>query len=69
MAYTQTQLDKLEEALAQGVTSVRLNGRQVEYRSLEEMQRLRDNIRAELNISQAAGSRSRVINVTGGKGL
>lgn len=69
MAFTQVQLNNLEEAIAEGVTSVQLNGRQVQYRSLEDMERLRDSIRAELGVSPSFNTRSRVINIAGGKGL
>lgn len=69
MAFTQSQLNNLEQAIAEGVTSVRLNGRQVEYRSLKEMERLRDSMRAEIGVSASVNTRSRVINIAGGKGL
>lgn len=69
MAYSQTQLAQLETAIAKGATTMQLNGRKVEYRSLEEMERLRDSMRAELGVSSAKTSRSRVINIAGGKGL
>lgn len=39
MAYTQTQIDKLEAAMAKGVTSVRIGNEEVKFRSLEEMER------------------------------
>lgn len=48
MAYTQTQLDALENAYAQGATKVKWPGGEVEYRSLEEMQRIIREIRTEL---------------------
>jgi hypothetical protein len=69
MAYSQLQLDALDAAIAQGATSVRFNGRVIEYRSLTEMIKLRDSMRLELGIVQPAAARSRVINITGGKGL
>ncbi len=69
MAYTQAQLDALESAIAKGVTSVRYGERMITYRSLEEMNRLRDNMRAELGVSSPSGSRSRFINLPTGKGL
>lgn len=41
MAWTQDQVDSLRAAIAKGVTSVRnANGESVEFRSLDEMQRL-----------------------------
>lgn len=69
MAFTQVQLNNLEDAIAEGVTSVQLNGRQIQYLSLKEMERLRDSIRAELGVSPSVNTRSRVINIAGGKGL
>jgi len=69
MAYTQDQLTTLETAYSQGITSMQHNGRRVEYRSLEEMKRLIDSMRSELGVSTSRSSRSRVINVLGGKGL
>ena len=46
MAYTQTQLNDLRAAIAEGVTKVAANGRTVEYRSLAEMRQL-ERIMAE----------------------
>mgnify|MGYP000577175210 CR=1 FL=1 len=69
MAYTYSQLTDLENAISKGVTTLQLNGRRVEYRSLAEMERLRDSIKAELGVSTPKTSRSRVINIMGGKGL
>ena len=48
MAWTQTQLDALEEAIAQGSLSVQYGDKRVQYRSLDEMLRLRDLMRKEL---------------------
>lgn len=48
MAYTQQQLDDLEAAIAEGVTTVSSNGRQVSYRNLSDMLKLRDLMREEL---------------------
>ena len=69
MAYTETQLTALENAIAQGVTSVRLNGRVIEYRSLSEMQRIRDAMRADLGIPASSGAQSKIITLATGKGL
>ena len=46
--YTQQQLDDLRAAIAEGVTYVMANGRQVTYRSLTDMQRLERIMTAEL---------------------
>jgi len=69
MAYTQTQLDALETAIAQGALSVQFSERKVTYHSLAEMERLRNTMRSELGVSSPAGSRSRIINIPTGKGL
>ena len=42
MAFTQIQLDALEAAIAEGVTRVKYENKEVEYRSLDEMLKLRD---------------------------
>jgi hypothetical protein len=55
MAYTQADLDALNKAIATGVTEVEYRDRKVRYRSLEEMLRLRDLMKAE--ISPASGDR------------
>lgn len=51
MAYTQTQLDDLRAAIAEGVTRVAANGRTVEYRSLDEMRKLERIMADELEAS------------------
>ena len=48
MAWTQTQLDALNDAIAAGVTSVSHNGKTVTYRSLAEMMQLRDRMQWEI---------------------
>jgi uncharacterized protein YaiI (UPF0178 family) len=57
MAYTQEQLDDLEAAIAEGVTSVSSNGRHVTYRNLGEMLKLRDLMAQELGIAGAGRQR------------
>lgn len=54
MAYTQTQLDALEAAIAQGALKVKYENKEVEYRSLEEMLKLRDLMRSELGLVKKA---------------
>lgn len=53
MAYTQAQLAALEAAIAKGVTSVQLGDERVQYRSLEEMRRIRREIQQELGLKPA----------------
>jgi hypothetical protein len=52
MAYTSTQLADLRAAIAEGVLSVRFSdGRQLTYRSLDEMRRIEATMAAELESS------------------
>jgi len=44
MAYTQTQLDAIQDAYVEGVTKVTFNGRTIEYRSLKEMKSIMSDI-------------------------
>lgn len=48
MAFTQTQLDALETAIASGTLEVSVGDKKVRYHSLDEMIRLRDVIRNQL---------------------
>lgn len=48
MAFTQSQLDALETAIAQGTLRVRFADREVIYRSLDEMKQIRDMMKREL---------------------
>lgn len=52
MAFTLSQLTALEAAIAQGTTRVKYENKEVEYRSLEEMMKLRDLIRSELGLTK-----------------
>jgi hypothetical protein len=49
MAFTQSQLDTLEAAIASGTLEVRTGDKSVRYHSLDEMIKLRDVIRNQLN--------------------
>lgn len=49
MAWTADQISKLEAAIATGALTVRYADRQVTYRSLDEMQRLLQDMRDEVN--------------------
>jgi hypothetical protein len=70
MAFTQTQLDQLETAIAQGALSVRYADRWVTYHTPDEMLRLRNQIRAELCISKTApANRGGRLTFITGKGL
>jgi len=66
MAFTSEQLAALEEAIAQGVTTVSYNGKTVTYRNLSDMIRLRDMMRKDLGLT--AGNSTTILTKTG-KGL
>lgn len=57
MAFTQKQLDVLEEAITNGVLEVQYTDKKVKYRSLAEMMQLRDKIREELGIVKKQAQR------------
>jgi len=57
MAYTQTQLEALQAALASGELSVRFADRQVTYRSIEELKAAIAEVQAALQTT--AGTRVR----------
>lgn len=48
MSWTQPQLDAIERSIANGSTRVQYADRVVNYRSLDELMRIRDMIRGEL---------------------
>jgi hypothetical protein len=50
MAFTQAQLDAIEEGIAAGTTSVSYEGKSVTYRSLDDMLRVRAIIRSALGL-------------------
>ena len=50
MAWTQSDLDKLEKAIALGVRRVEYSDKKVEYNSLKDMMMARDLIRKELGL-------------------
>lgn len=51
MAYTQTQLDAVETAIASGELRVSFNGREVVYRSIDDLLKARNTIKAALQAS------------------
>jgi phosphotransferase system HPr-like phosphotransfer protein len=57
MAFTQQQYEDLVAAIAEGVTTVASNGRQVSYRSLSEMMKLKAVMEEELGVSGAGRQR------------
>ncbi len=50
MAYTLDDLNKVEEIIANGVEMVKYSDKQIEYRSLDDLKKLRDLIKRELGI-------------------
>ena len=67
MAYTQSDLDAIEKAIASGERRVRLADKEVEYRSINEMLSARAIITAELEGSARTGMLR--INMKTDKGL
>lgn len=49
MAFTQSDLDRINAAIASGKRSVQLNGRRIEYQSLSDMLKAKAAIEQELN--------------------
>lgn len=68
MAFSQSQLDALEAAIAEGTLMVKYADKSVTYRSLAEMLRLRDVIIADL-AAQAGMTSDGVMYATTSKGL
>jgi hypothetical protein len=68
MSFTQKHLEAVEAAIARGEKVVRYTDRTVEYRTVDELLKAREEIRSSL--INAAGPRSRVVRLYhGGKGL
>lgn len=57
MAWTQTDLDNIERAMAQGTRKVVIEGKEVEYRSFEEMKQIRSLIKSSLGQSSSTKRR------------
>ena len=49
MSFSQSDLDAIERAIAKGERRVKYDNREVEYRSLAELEQVRQQIQAELN--------------------
>jgi hypothetical protein len=67
MAYTQSHLDALQEALASGTLTVTFEGRSITYRSVQELQRAISVVQNSLN--QRSGKRVRQYQLSGSKGF
>lgn len=68
MAYTQTQLEVLQAALASGELEVMFEGRRIRYRSIEELERAIATVQGELT-TQTGTKRVRRVQMTVSKGL
>ena len=68
MAYTQTQLDALQEAMASGELEVSYDGRQVKYRSIAELQAAIKTVARNLNAQTSRITPTRVVRMSCGKG-
>ena len=55
MAWSQTDLDRLEAAIASGTRRVRFQSHEVEYQSISDMLKARDAIKAELDADARPG--------------
>ncbi|HPT27530.1 MAG TPA: hypothetical protein PLZ95_14015 [Bryobacteraceae bacterium] len=69
MAYTQSQLEALEAALASGTLRVSFEGRSVEYRSVDEIKKALAEVKAALAAADPATPRTRMIRVYTEKGF
>lgn len=58
MAFTQTDLDNINAAIATGEMTVEVNGRRVTYRSMADLERARGIIQSDLSAA-SAGSKPR----------
>lgn len=72
-AFTLEKLKALEAAIAEGVKRVKYSDKEVEYRSIDEMLRVRDLMKKELGLTTSCGKKGlfggRRINVKHSKGL
>lgn len=59
MAFTQTDLDNINVAIATGEKSVEVNGRKVLYRDMSELEAAANRIKAELAEASAASTGQR----------
>ncbi|MGS0737979.1 phage head-tail joining protein [Pseudomonas sp. GG8] len=68
MSFTKKHLDAVEAAIARGEKTVRYSDRTVEYRTVDELLKAREEIR--MSLISATAPRSRVVRLYhGGKGL
>ena len=60
MSFTSAQLTALEDAIAQGVLTVKYIDKTITYRSLKEMLALREIIRKDLGLTISQPSRTKM---------
>lgn len=66
MAYTLSNLQAIEAAIATGATRVEMDGRTVVYQSLKDLIALRDTMRAELGVETPVSAKGKAwIPITG----
>lgn len=56
MAYTQTDLDRIDRAIASGTLSVELDGQKITYRSMDELLKARGLIASVVNAGSVSSS-------------
>ncbi len=66
MAWTNADLAKIETAIATGELSVQFGDRRVQYRSMDELLKARDVIKAAVDSTVAASTRSTYASFTKG---
>lgn len=54
-SWTQADLDAIETAIKSGVSRVKYSDREVQYRSIDELRAIRDQIRRSLGQTDASG--------------
>jgi hypothetical protein len=59
MAYTSADLDALDAAIAGGELIVQVNGRKIEYRSIDELLKARAHVAQQLQAAQPGQRRTR----------
>lgn len=69
MAYTLSQLERLERAIASGVLRVEHLGEVTVYQSLADMIKLRDQIKAELGVETPSTARGKAWKPLSSSGL
>lgn len=69
MAYTLTQLAIIENAIATGALRVEMDGRMVIYQKVDDLLRVRDMMRAELDVEVPVTARGRAWRPIAGTGL